>query len=331
VGTEARPDQPPDLLLLDPPPADQHPAELYLAERAPRSRDRTREALDIIAALLTEGRGRAGTVDWGRLTGAHIEALRAALAQRYPPAAGRRMLGVLRGLLEVCARKGLMPAAEYREAREAALRAGPGSRGELRSLLASCADDDTETTRPHGAVRTLLYGNGARQGNAMVRMPDPALPARMAGSRMTSLVRLHLRRAARQEAIAHALWEAGACLRVSAFCGCLAMLAKALDLWTMDYDARRRPAGGPPDGDPGDLARRLVRIAHENEAHRELIQAIAESLSHEAADAHSGLVCRGGHVNGFDAYAVARVKETYRNLHEAVVTLITATTPDLPL
>jgi hypothetical protein len=36
-------------------------------------------------------------------------------------------------------------------------------------------------------------------------------------------------------------------------------------------------------------------------------------------------------VSGYDGYAITRIKETYRNLHELIVTLITATTPELPL
>jgi hypothetical protein len=338
VETEARLDAFPDLLLLDTPPPVDHPADLYVAERTPRSRDGAREALDVIAALLTGGQGRAATVAWTLIRAEHVEAVRAALAERYPPVAGKRILGVLRGLLTLCARRGLIPAGEYKRAREAALHPPQAAHGELRSLLASCAED--ETRHPRGAVRTLLFGNGASAaganpdanvGGAMVKVPEPGTPAARSGPVIASLVRLHLRRGAHREAIAHALWEAGACVRASAFCACLAMLRKALDLWAIDYAERHRRSSSDREGGSADLTVRLMRIAAENEAHRAAIHLIAESLGHDAPDAYSALVCRGGSVTGFNGYALSRVKETYRDLHEAVVTLIAATIPDLPL
>ncbi len=146
-----------------------------------------------------------------------------------------------------------------------------------------------------------------------------------------SMVQLHLRRVAPREAIAHALWEAGVCLRSSAFCASLVMLRKALDLWSADYRKRHGWDGDRGGTDPDDLAWRLTKIAEENKLYYDTIRSILDYLGDDAHDPHAGTVCRGGYVTSYDGYALSRIKETYRNLHELVITLITATTPELPL
>lgn len=146
-----------------------------------------------------------------------------------------------------------------------------------------------------------------------------------------SMQQLHLRKVTPREAIAHALWEAGVCLRSTAFCASLAMLRKALDLWSADYHRRYDPDGGRGADAPGDLAWRLTKIAEENRLYGPAITSILETLDHDAHGPETGVVCRGGYATGYDDCAVARIKQTYRNLHELVVTLVSATTPELPL
>jgi hypothetical protein len=146
-----------------------------------------------------------------------------------------------------------------------------------------------------------------------------------------SMEQLHLRRVAAREAIAHALWEAGVCLRSSAFCATLAMLRKALDLWSADYRERHGLDGDRGADEPGNLAWRLTKIGEENKLYCDTIRVVLQSLNHEGFGPEAGVVCRGGYVSGYDGYAITRIKETYRNLHELIVTLITATTPELPL
>jgi len=355
VSTEAQLNDLSVWLLPEPPPADRHPAALYLAGRAPRSRDGARRALDTIAALLTAGQGTADTLAWHRLRDEQVGEIRAALAERHRAGEANRMLAALRGVFKHCRRLGLISDEAYRRGHAAATGANPVSRGELRSVFESCAEDGAPAAGRAGAVRTLLFGNGAKQGQAIsqgqavMKVPDPRAPAQSVRGSAMSMVQLHLRRVAPREAIAHALWEAGACLRSSAFCACLAMLRKALDLWSLDYRARHRPDGDRGAADPGDLASRLTRIAEENKLYRDTIVAILEALSYEESgpgaglpssgglsspaglSPHGGIVCRGGYASSHDGYAVARIKETYRNLHEQVITLITATTPELPL
>jgi hypothetical protein len=351
VSIDIRLPDPSVWLLAEQPPADRHPVALYLAERAPRSRDEARRALDAIAALLTQGQGTADTLAWHLLRDEHVGAIRAALGDRRSPTQTTRMLAALRGVLKHCRRIGLISEEAYRRGRAAASTAHHVSRGELRSVFESCTDEETPSAERAGAVRTLLYGNGARQGQAatpgqaVMGVPDPRMPAPSARGSAMSMVPLHLRRVGPREAIAHALWEAGACLRSCAFCACLAMLRKALDLWSLEYRARHGLHENERGG-AGDLTTRLTKIAEENRLYSATIAAILDALS--AGDAqgdlpsgggssrtgpslYGGIVCRGGYASSHDGYAISRIKETYRALHEQVITLIAATTPDLPL
>src|SRR5207302_9590109 len=88
---------PADLLLPERPPADHHPAEAYLANRTPRSRDATRKALDTIASLLTSGQGSALTLAWHLLRDEQVADLRRTLMQCFPVAVAMWMLAVVRG------------------------------------------------------------------------------------------------------------------------------------------------------------------------------------------------------------------------------------------
>jgi hypothetical protein len=331
LSTQPAPDDQSKLLLAEHVSADRNPAERYLAGRAPRSKGGAREALDAMAALLTAGEGSAQTLAWHLLRDGHVEELRALLTARYPARAAGRMLAVLRGVLKQCWQLGLIPAEEYQRAHVAATPGNQASRGGLRSVFESCADDGSPAVERGGAVRTLLYGNGAKQSRSMTQTPGSQLPAPSARGNAMSMEQLHLRRVAAREAIAHALWEAGVCLRSSAFCASLAMLRKALDLWSGDYRVRHGLDGDRGADEPGDLVSRLTKIAEENKLYCDTILAILASLNHEGVGPQVGVVCRGGYVSGYDGYAITRIKETYRNLHELVVTLITTTTPDLPL
>lgn len=343
-------------LLPEEPAADRNPAALYLAGRAPRSRGGARSALETTAAFLTAGQGTADRLAWHLLREDQVAAIRAALTDRHPASEANRMLAALRGVLKQCRRLGLISEDAYRRAQAAATAGHHVSRGELRSVFESCAEDPAYSPGRAGAVRTLLYGNGGRerpgqeaaQGQAMTKVDQPT-GLTFSGNRNTmSMVQLHLRRAAPREVIAHALWEAEVCLRSSAFCACLAMLRKALDLWSLEYEARQ---GGRGDEHAAgrDLAARLTKIAEENKIYRDTILTILDALSHDERGsgagigpsagtlppagpaAYGGIVCRGGYASSHDGYAVSRIKETYRNLHEQVRTLITATTPELPL
>jgi hypothetical protein len=330
LSTQAAPDDQTKLLLAERDPADRNPAERYLAGRAPRSKGGARDALDAMAGLLTAGEGTAQTLAWHLLRDGHVEELRALLTARYPARAAGRMLAVLRGVLKQCWQLGLIPAEEYHRAHAAATPGNQAPRGGLRSVFESCEADGSRAVERGGAVRTLLYGNGAKS-RSMTTISGPQHAAPSVRGNAMSMEQLHLRRVAAREAIAHALWEAGVCLRSSAFCASLAMLRKALDLWSAEYRERHGWDGDQGAEEPGDLVRRLTKIAEENKLYCDTIRTVLASLNHEGIGLKAGVVCRGGYASGYDGYAITRIKETYRNLHELVVTLITATTPELPL
>ena len=91
-------------------PADQNPAPIYIARLAEGSRRTMREALGVIACLLTgqeplttdkgERDALAVTLPWGNLRAQHVAAVRAALADRYKYTTANKQLAALRGVLE---------------------------------------------------------------------------------------------------------------------------------------------------------------------------------------------------------------------------------------
>jgi hypothetical protein len=248
------------------------------------------------------------------------------------------MLATLRGVLKRCWDLRLMSAEDYQGARAATSESGQAfagrslSRSELRSVFESFEGEGPPPAsgRRGGAVRTLLGGNEGRQDKTVSGVAASHAASAARGNAMT-MEQLHLRKVAPREAIAHALWEAGVCLRSAAFCACLEMLRKALDLWSAEYGEKHGSGTDRSmDGDD-ELAERLRKIAAENKLYRETIHTILGSLQNGTHEGHAAIVCRGGYASSYDGLAVTRIKASYRNLHEMVVTLITATTPELPL
>lgn len=156
--------------------AQQHPALVYLASLSPGSRRTMKAALDAMAALLTSGRCDALSLDWGEVRFQHGAALRAVLAEKYAPATANKMLAAWRGTLKAAWRLGILGSEDYGRAADLGSvrgetlpkgRALPG--GELRALLAVCANDiyKDATPRPAGvrdaAILCVLYGGGLRR------------------------------------------------------------------------------------------------------------------------------------------------------------------------
>jgi len=156
-------------------PPDRHPAAVYIASLAPGSRRTMRQALDVIAGLLTGGCADAETLDWSALRYPHTQAVRAALAERYRPATANKMLAALRGVLREAWRLGYVSAEEYHRAVDLAAVRGstlPRGRaltaGELRALFSAVADDARPATRARDAVLlAVLYGAGVRRAEAV--------------------------------------------------------------------------------------------------------------------------------------------------------------------
>jgi integrase len=158
------------LVVAAPPRADRHPAAVYLARLGRGSRRTVRGWLDAVAGLVSGGRADAGTLDWAALRYPHTAAVRAALAGRYAPATANGCLAALRGVLKECWRLGLLSAEDLQRACDLAPVRGerlPRGRalapGELRALLATCADPARLIDVRDAALLGVLYGAGLRR------------------------------------------------------------------------------------------------------------------------------------------------------------------------
>jgi len=151
------------------PSADQHPAAVYLARLAPGSRRTMSQALDRIAALLTNGAADAISMPWASVRYQHAAAVRAGLAGDLAPATTNKHLAALRGVLKEAWRLGQMTAEDYHRAsdlpvvRGATLPRGRQlSQGELRELFAACRTTSMRSARDT-ALLALAYGGGLRR------------------------------------------------------------------------------------------------------------------------------------------------------------------------
>jgi site-specific recombinase XerD len=162
------------LMLAIQPPADQHPAAVYLARLAPGSRRTMRAALDLVAGMLTSGAANAQTLNWAAVRYQHAQAVRSGLAERYKPATVNKALSGLRGVLREAWRLGLVTSEDYRRAADLEAVKGeslpPGralTSGELKSLLGVCSADETAAGPRDAALLALLYGAGLRRSEAV--------------------------------------------------------------------------------------------------------------------------------------------------------------------
>jgi integrase/recombinase XerD len=162
------------LMLAIRPPADQHPAAVYLGRLAPGSRRTMRAALDLVATMLTSGAADAQTLDWSAVRYQHAQAVRSGLAERYKPATVNKALSGLRGVLRGAWRLGLTTSEDYRRAADLEAVKGeslpPGralTAGELKALLGACSADETAAGARDAAMLALLYGGGLRRSEAV--------------------------------------------------------------------------------------------------------------------------------------------------------------------
>ena len=157
------------------PPADQHPALVYLARlTSPHSRRTMTTALTIIARLLSGGQCDLHTLAWAALRYQHTAAVRAALAERYAPASANLMLSALRGVLKEAWLLGQLTAEEYQRAANLKTVGGetlPRGRalapGELRALFRVCAEDRRPAGARDAALLAALYGGGLRRSEVV--------------------------------------------------------------------------------------------------------------------------------------------------------------------
>lgn len=159
-----------ELVLAHMPPADQHPAAVYLARLAPGSRRTMSTSLDVIAGLLTSYRCNMQTLDWSGLRYQHTSAVRAIVAKLYSPATANKMMCALRGVLKEAWRLGQMGAEEYRRAADLGSIRGetvPAGRelptGQLDALMQACRRDESPAGPRDAAIVGLMYSAGLRR------------------------------------------------------------------------------------------------------------------------------------------------------------------------
>jgi site-specific recombinase XerD len=141
-----------------------------------------RQALDVIAGILTGGQLTLETLPWGALRFQHTQAVRSALQERYSPPTANKMLSALRQTLRVAWNLGYMSAEEYQRAvdlkpvvgeREGAAAGRALSYGEWLALLAVCAADPSPAGARDAALFALLKVTGLRRAEvAALKLED---------------------------------------------------------------------------------------------------------------------------------------------------------------
>jgi len=156
--------------------AGQNPAAVYLRRLPSASGRRTmRQALEVIAGIVSGGRCTAETLPWAGIRYHHAAGIRAALIERYGPATVNKCLSALRGTLEEAEGLSLMPYEEYRKAikslrvvkGETLLRGRALSSGEVMALASVCLSDPTPAGKRDAAILALLFACGLRRAEAV--------------------------------------------------------------------------------------------------------------------------------------------------------------------
>jgi len=169
------------------PQADQNPAAVYLARLAPGTRRSMKQALEVMAGVLSNGKADSRSFPWPKLQHQPTQAVRAWLAEKYAPATTNKFLAALRGVLKESFRLGLMSPDDYARAREVEGVKGttlPAGRevtpGELVALFRVCAEDSTPAGARDAALLALLYGGGLRRSEVAWPYASPTTPRRRA-------------------------------------------------------------------------------------------------------------------------------------------------------
>lgn len=164
--------QPSELAPVTGAPAAQNPALVYLAGLAVGSRRTMRQALDVIAGILTADACDHRTLPWGLLRFQHTQAVRAALLEKYSAASANKILSALRQALRASWSLGYMTAEEYQRAsdlkpvvgeRPEAAAGRALSYGEWMGLLSVCSADESPAGARDVAMIALLKVTGLRR------------------------------------------------------------------------------------------------------------------------------------------------------------------------
>lgn len=158
------------IILTKYPTLDQCPAAVYLSQLKQSSRRPQKQALDLVASLLTNGIADCLTLNWAAIRYQHTAAVRGLLLDSYAPATANRILSALRGVLEQAWLLGQMSAEDYHRAARLAPVIGetlPAGREllaeEIAALIQSCIKDQSSLGIRDAAVISILFGCGLRR------------------------------------------------------------------------------------------------------------------------------------------------------------------------
>lgn len=163
-------------------PNQENPGLVYLASLSPGSRRTMRQALDVIAEILTSGMCDHRSLPWGALRFQHTQAVRASLTEKYSAATANKMLAALKQTLRAAWSLGYMSAEEYQRAID--LKSVKGEKpdaaagralsfGEWMGLFAACQSDPGPAGVRDAAIIALLKIAGLRRGEvASLQMHD---------------------------------------------------------------------------------------------------------------------------------------------------------------
>lgn len=151
-------------------PADRDPLLVYLASLGVRTRVTVLVALDCVADILTSGVHDARSCPWGDVRYQHVEAVRAALRERFSVATANLRLSCLRAILKRCWLLDLMSGDDYQRA--AAVQGIKGSSlpkgralpvGEIQRLFETCREIGGASGARDAALIAIAYGGGLRR------------------------------------------------------------------------------------------------------------------------------------------------------------------------
>lgn len=153
-----------------PQPLERNPAAVYLASLSQGSRRTMRGALDKVAAMLTNERCDAISLDWSRLRFQHVALVRSELLSEYAASTVNKHLSAIRGTLKAAYRLRQMRGEDYRNAaavESVKVKTEPAGRmlssQEVAALLAACADDPTPAGIRDAAMIALWAVTGPRR------------------------------------------------------------------------------------------------------------------------------------------------------------------------
>ena len=151
-----------------------NPVAVYLASLGSGSRRAMKQALRVIAELLTGTETDPYSIPWWKVEYQHSQAIRSLLMERYSPASTNKMLAALRGVLRESWRLGFMDAETFHRAIDIKTIKGntiPKGRslgsGEINALVEECYHDVSPAGVRDAAILALLYAAGLRRSEVV--------------------------------------------------------------------------------------------------------------------------------------------------------------------